>query len=70
MKYISINGNVIRKRGDKPIRVAHSPNDQKPVYANEVDIIGPAKLVYDPLNRIMRCGARCVIICKDAKVLE
>lgn len=70
MKYVSINGQMIRQRGDKPIRIAKSPSDAKPLYANEVEIIGPAKLVYDPDKRIMRCGARCVILCADAKVVD
>ena len=68
MKYVSINGNTIRKRGDKPIRIAKSPSDQKPVYANEVVIVGPARLVYDPDNAIMRCGARVVLVCDDVSV--
>lgn len=68
-RYVSINGHTIRKRGDKPIRIARSPGDAKPIYANEVDIIGPAKLIYDPDKSIMRCGARCVIVCEDAKVV-
>ena len=70
MKYVSINGHTIRKRGDKTIRIAKSPSDQHPVYANEIDIIGPAKLFYDPEKRLMRCGARLVLMCEDVKVIE
>lgn len=68
MKYVSINGNTIRSRGDKPIRIAKTPSDQKPTYANEIVILGGAKLVYDPEQAIMRCGARLVLVCDDVKV--
>ena len=66
MSYLSINGNTIRQRGDKPIRIARSPSDAKPAYANEVEILDAAgnavaRLVYDPERRIMRCGARLVL---------
>ena len=47
MKYVSINSHTIRQRGDRPIRIARSPGDTKPVYANEIDITGPARLVDD-----------------------
>lgn len=70
MKYITINGQTIRKRGDKPIRIARTPSDQSPVYANEIEIVGPARLVYDPDNRLVRCGARCAIVCEDVKVVR
>jgi hypothetical protein len=68
MKFVSINGNTIRARGDNPIRIARSRNDQKPVYANEIEIVGKARLVYDPTKAIMRCGARLVLVCDDVKV--
>ena len=68
MKYVSINGHTIRKRGDKPIRIARTPSDQHPVYANAIDIVGPARLVYDKDNRLLRCGARLVLECADVKV--
>ena len=35
-----------------------------------IDIIGPAKLFYDPEKRLMRCGARLVLMCEDVKVIE
>jgi hypothetical protein len=73
MKYISINGNTIRRnalRGTAtpPIRIANSPSDRNPSYASEIEIIGPARLIYDPEKRIMRCGARLVLECADVKV--
>jgi len=69
MKYISINGHMIRKRGDKPIRIARTPSDQSPVHANTVDIFDAwgnvvARLVYDPTKKLLRCGARLVLECK------
>jgi hypothetical protein len=70
VKFVSINGHTIRKRGDQPIRIAKSRSDQKPVYANEVEIVGPARLVYDRDNSIMRCGARLVLECADVKVVR
>lgn len=75
MKYLSINGNTIRRNAIRhetlpPIRIARSPNDAKPIYASEVEIMGPAKIVYDPHKRIMRCGARLVIECADVKVVR
>lgn len=73
MKFVSINGQTVRKNAvtgsrDAPIRIARSPSDQKPVYASEIEIVGPAKLVYNPDSPIMRCGARLVIQCADVRV--
>ncbi len=70
MKYVSINGNVIRRRGDRPIRIARTPSDAKPIYANEIELIGPSRLRYDPERRIMRCGARLIIECADVNVIR
>lgn len=74
MKYVSINAHTIRRNAvtgttDAPIRIAKSRSDQKPTYAKEIEIIGPARLVYDPGKAIMRCGARLVLVCEDVKVL-
>lgn len=65
-EYISINSNVIRgnaKHGtvDPPIRIARGHNDKHPRYANEVNILGPSKLIYSPTCEIMSCGARLVL---------
>lgn len=75
MKYVSINGHTIRKNAvtgsrDAPIRIARTPSDQKPVYAHEIDIVGPSRLVYSPDKPIMRCGARLVLECTDVKVVR
>jgi hypothetical protein len=70
MPFVSINGHTIRKRGDKPIRIAKTPSDAKPVYANEIEIVGPARLVYDPDKQLLRCGARLVLECTDVKVIR
>ena len=73
MKYVSINAHTIRHNAthgtdDPPIRVARSANDTKPVYARELKILGPARLVYDPQKIIMRCGARLVLECTDVEI--
>jgi hypothetical protein len=75
MKYVSINGltirrNAIMRTDEPPIRIAKTPSDAKPIYASEIEIVGPARLVYDSRNKIMRCGARMVLICKDVKVIK
>jgi hypothetical protein len=75
MKYVSINGGTIRRnamRGtdDAPIRIARTPSDAKPTYASEIEIIGPARLVYDARKKRLRCGARMVLECADARVVR
>lgn len=75
MKYVSINAHTIRRNavaGEKaaPIRIARSKSDAKPTYASEIEIIGPARLVYDPTKALMRCGARMVLQCADVKVVR
>lgn len=75
MKYVSINAHTIRKNAvagtdSAPIRIAKSKSDAKPSYANEIEIVGPARLVYDPSKPIMRCGARLVLECADVKVVR
>jgi hypothetical protein len=74
MKYVSINGHTIRANArtgdhDPPIRIAKSHSDKKPVYASEIEIIGPAKLIYGG-GRILACGARLVLECENVKVLR
>lgn len=75
MKYISINGHTIRRNAlhgtaVPPIRVAQSKSDTKPTYANEIELIGSARLVYDPHQKIMRCGARLVIVADDVRIVS
>lgn len=75
MKYVSINAHTIRsnaKHGtdDPPIRIARTKSDAKPVYAHEIELVGNARLVYDPTKAIMRCGARMVLIADDVKVVR
>lgn len=74
-KFISINGQTIRRNAkhglrDAPIRIARTRSDPNPTYANEVEILGSARLVYDPAKAIMRCGARLVLVCDDVKVIR
>jgi len=64
--YISINSHIIRKNvkdGENapPIRIAKSKHDKSPIYAHEVSIDGPSKLLYDPDKKILNCGARLVL---------
>ncbi len=75
MKYISINGHTIRKNAvagttEPPIRIARTKSDAKPTYASEVEIVGPARLVYDPCKARIRCGARLVLECADVRVVR
>lgn len=75
MKYVSINAHTIRRNavaGEAvaPIRIAKSRSDTKPVYASEIEIVGPARLIYTPEKPIMRCGARMVLRCADVKVIR
>ncbi len=75
MKFVSINAHTIRanaKNGtdDPPIRIARTKSDSKPTYAREIEIIGPAKLVYEADKPLIRCGARMVLVAKDVKVLR
>lgn len=75
MKYVSINGQTIRRNAARkenvpPIRVASTRSDQHPVYAHEIEIVGNARLVYDPEKAIMRCGARLVLICDDVEIVR
>lgn len=75
MKYVSINANTIRHNaiaGEAlpPIRIARNKSDAKPQYANEIEIIGPARLVYDPTRKLIKCGARMVLECADVKIVR
>ena len=75
MCYISINAGTIRKNAktgseEPPIRIAKSPSDSKPVYAHEVAIEGPSQLVYSPKGKILRCGARMVLLAENVRVVR
>jgi len=75
MVFISINGQTVRsnaKNGTKkpPIRIAKTRSDSNPQYANEVELVGNARLVYDPEKAIMRCGARMVLVADDVKIIS
>lgn len=65
--YISINACTIRKNATKgtnepPIRIAKSRTDSKPKYAHNVTIHGPSILLYNPDSRILKSGARLVLV--------
>lgn len=73
--YISISGPVIRKNAingtnNPPIRIARSQSDAYPVYARDIQIYGPSKLLYSAREPLMRCGARLVLVAAydDVKV--
>lgn len=75
--FISINGQTIRKNAvtgsnEPPIRIGKSQSDSKPVYAHEIMIHGPSKLLYSADEPIIRCGARLALIAAydDVKVLR
>lgn len=75
MKYVSINAHTIRRNAiageaAPPIRIARTKSDAKPQYANEIEIIGPARLVYNPDKPLIKCGARMVLQCEDVKVIR
>ncbi len=75
MKYVSINAHTIRHNavaGEEapPIRIARTKSDAKPEYANEIEIIGKARLVYDPRKKLIKCGARMVLMCDDVRVVR
>jgi hypothetical protein len=58
-KYVSINGNVIRSMlGMAPALHTRSRTGSNPTYASELEILGSARLLYDPEKAILRCGAR------------
>ena len=74
-KFVSINGHTVRSNARNgtctpPIRIARSKSDANPTYASEVEILGSARLTYDPVRAILRCGARLVLVCDDVRVIR
>lgn len=75
MRYVSINAHTIRRNavaGESapPIRIARTKSDAKPQYASEIEIIGKARLVYDPDKKLIKCGARMVLQCDDVRIVR
>lgn len=75
MKYVTINGhtiraNAIRGTAEPPIRIARTKSDTKPVYASEIELVGAARLMYDPCKALVRCGARLVLQCDDVIIIR
>lgn len=71
--YVSINSHVIRsnaKNGTNapPIRIAKNKSDPSPVYAREIEIDGPSRLIYNSKNPIMKCGARLVLEASNIRI--
>lgn len=63
--YIHVNRNTIAsnaKHGtDKPAVRFQKGKYGKPVYAHEVSIDGPSRVIYSPGGKLLPCGARLVI---------
>jgi hypothetical protein len=73
--YVSINGHTIRANAvhgtdNPPIRVARGKHDRKPVYASEIEISGPCRLVYSPDKPVLKCGARLVLEADDVRIVR
>ena len=65
-KYIHINQHHIRYniKGGEPKPVITVKEGKKNTYCNEVEILGPSKIIYcgeGDLKPILSCGARVVI---------
>jgi hypothetical protein len=64
--YISVNGHKIRsnsKNGTREPTIAVRIGKRgEPIYTSRVKINGPSELVYDPAHRILKCGARLVLV--------
>lgn len=73
--FININKHVIAKNAkhrtnDPPIRVAKGKHG-KPVYAHEIEIEGPSRLIYDADKALLPCGARLAIATEaEVKVIR
>lgn len=63
--YVNVNKHVIAAnakhgRNDPPIRISRGKRG-KPVYAHEIEIKGPARMIYDAEKPVLPCGARLAI---------
>lgn len=63
--WINVNKHVIAAnakhgRNDPPIRIAKGKSG-KPIYAHEIEIAGPSRLIYDADKPVLKCGARLAI---------
>jgi hypothetical protein len=72
MLYISVNAHTIRRNArsgtsDPPIRIARSKSDKKPLYVNDVEVVGGARLRYSADKPILKCGARLVLECEEVR---
>lgn len=61
-----INSNAKHGTNEPPIRIAKGKRG-KPVYAHEISIDGPTRLIYDANKAVLPCGAR-LAICTEAEV--
>ena len=70
--YVSINKHIIAKNArhgtkEPPISIRKTKSG-KAKYVQSVKISGPCELIYSPDKPILKCGARLVLITKDAFV--
>lgn len=70
-KYISINRHIIASNAknceNKPVIRVAKTKTAKPEYYSAIEIRGPSKVMYNPHEPILKCGARLVIV-TDAEV--
>jgi len=71
MVRVHVNMHVIRRNkthgeNSPPLRIIRGRKSE-PAY--EVELIGPARVVYSP-DKPLKCGARVWIQCDDARAIE
>ena len=73
--WINVNKHVIAKNAkqrtnDPPIRVSKGKHG-KPVYAHEIEITGPVRVIYDADKPVLPCGARLAMVTEaEVKVVR
>lgn len=78
MKYISISKHVIEsnfRNGplhiEPPIRISNGLEDPNPVYAYQVNISGPSRMLYSPHDPIIkRFGVHLVTEAENVEVVK
>lgn len=57
----NIRANSKREEGESPLPVLTIKTYKSNIYANEVEILGPSKIVYSP-DKPLSCGAKVYIV--------
>lgn len=57
----NIRANSKREEGESPLPVLTIKTYKSNIYANEVEILGPSKVVYSP-DKPLSCGAKVYIV--------